>query len=145
MGEYDVGYGKPPKHSRFKIGNKASSGRPKRKALAAVDLINAALHGMAQFMEGGRTKKATRLELGIKKTVNDALNGDVKAAETVLKLLAHPKLFGDAATQRILMRHWFPDHAGQTGEQKTRQFATKGEADPPAWWKPPEINPGGDQ
>jgi hypothetical protein len=62
------------------------------------------------------------------------LKGNVKSAETLLKLRAHAQRYGDAGVQRILMSDWLPDHPGQTGEQKTREFATKNEAELPDWW-----------
>ena len=142
MSDYDVGYGKPPKHSRFKIGNRANlKGRPKRQALTAAELIDSGLNGTTQYTEGGRIKTASRIELAMKKTVNEALKGNLKAAETLLKLLMHVQRFGETGVQRFLMRNWQPDHPGQTGEQKTRQFAMRAEADAPEWWKDSDVIP----
>jgi hypothetical protein len=67
MADDDVGYGKPPKHSRFKPGNNANpKGRPKRKPVAIADIIDNVLNGLAEYRERGRTKKARRRELTIK-------------------------------------------------------------------------------
>jgi hypothetical protein len=32
-----------------------------------------------------------------------------------------------------------PDYPGQTGEQKTREFATQANVETPAWWKDAET------
>ena len=61
MTDYEVGYGKPPKHSRFKKGVSPNpEGRRKRKPLPAGDIINDALNAPAEYRERGKTKKATR-------------------------------------------------------------------------------------
>lgn len=132
MSDYEIGYKKPPKSTRFKIGNKANlKGRPKRKAPHVAELINSGLNGRTQYTDGGRTKTASRLQLAIKKNVNEALKGNLRASEVVLKLLVHMQKFGDTAAQRILIRDWQPDRPGQTGEQKTREFALHGDAGTP--------------
>jgi hypothetical protein len=135
MVDDSVGYRKPPKHSQFKKGVSANpKGRPKRKPLAASETIDSVLNATAEYRERGRTKAATRRELTIRTHVNLALKGDVKSAETLLKLRAHAQRHGDAGVQRIQVSDWLPDYPGQTGEQKTREFALKNEAELPDWW-----------
>ena len=135
MVDDSVGYRKPPKHSQFKKGVSGNRrGRPKRKPLAASETIDSVLNATAEYRERGQTKAATRRELTIKTHVNLALKGDVKSAETLLKLRAHAQRHGDTGVQRILMNDWLPDHPGQTGEQKTREFASKNESELPDWW-----------
>jgi hypothetical protein len=135
MVDDSVGYRKPPKDFQFKKGASGNRrGRPKRKPLAASETIDSVLNATAEYRERGQTKAATRRELTIKTHVNLALKGDVKSAETLLKLRAHAQRYGDAGVQKILMTDWLPDNPGQTGEQKTREFATKNEAELPDWW-----------
>jgi len=137
MSGYEVGYRKPPKHSRFKKGVSSNpKGRPKGKPPAVGDVVDNVLDAPAEYREGGKTKKATRRELTLRNFVRLALRGDVKAAETLLKLRAHAQRFGDARANRIEVKDWLPDYPGQTGEQKTREFAARGEATAPEWWKP---------
>jgi hypothetical protein len=96
-----------------------------------------------EYRERGQTKVAMRRELSIRTYINRALKGDVKSAETLLKMRAHAQKHGDAGVQRILMPDWLPDHPGQTGEQKTREFALKNEAKLPDWWKQGSNDPTG--
>jgi Family of unknown function (DUF5681) len=146
MSDYEVGYRKPPKHSRFKKGVSANpKGRPKRKALAASEIageiINNVLNSPAEYRERGRTKKAVRLELTLKTHVQRALNGDVRSAEMLLKLRAHAQRFGGTLVHKIQMSDWLPDYPGQTAEQKTRESARQIQADAPEWWKQPDFDP----
>jgi hypothetical protein len=137
MGDYEVGRGKPPKHSRFKPGNNANPNgrRGKRKPVAIADIIDNVLNGLAEYRERGRTKKARRRELTIKTHVRLALSGNLKSIETILLLRAHAQTSGDTAVQRLEITDWLPDYPGQTGEQKTREFASRANAEVPAWWK----------
>jgi Family of unknown function (DUF5681) len=146
MSDYEVGYRKPPKHSRFKEGVSANpKGRPKRNALAAGEIageiINNVLNASAEYREGDRTRTAPRRELTIKTHVQRALNGDVKSAKTLLELRAQAQRFGDSPVHKIQMRDWLPDYRGQTAEQKTRELAREVEADTPGWWKRPDFDP----
>jgi len=99
------------------------------------------LNAPAEYRERGQTKKATRRELTLRNYVRLALKGDVKAAETLLRLRAHAQRFGDAGNDRVEVTDWLPDHPGQTGAQKTREFAARGEAKAPEWWKQAESDP----
>lgn len=136
MADDDVGYGRPPKHSRFKPGNNANpKGRPKRKPAAIADIIDNVLNGLAEYRERGRIKKARRRELTIKAFIRLALAGDLKSIEALLMLRALAQTSSDTGTQRHEITDWLPDYPGQTGEQKTREFAAQASAEVPAWWK----------
>jgi hypothetical protein len=137
-----VGYGRPPQKSRFKRGISGNpKGRPKRKPLAAGDIVNKVLNASAEYRERGQTKKATRRELTLRNYVRLALKGDAKAAETLLRLRAHAQRYGDAGNNKVEVTDWLPDYRGQTGEQKTREFAEQGDAKTPEWWKPSDTEP----
>jgi hypothetical protein len=127
----EVGYGKPPKHSRFKMGNQF--GRHKRKPPAAAEIVSDVLNAPTEYREQGRTRKATRQELTLKTYVKLALSGDVQAAEMLLKLRAHAKRLGTLETDIVEVHDWPPDYPGQTAEQKTREFATQAAAVMPEW------------
>jgi len=38
--------------------------------------------------------------------------------------------------ERLIITDWLPDYPGQTADQKTREFATTGDANPLEWWQP---------
>jgi hypothetical protein len=96
MVDYEIGYGKPPRHSQFRKGICANPrGRPKRCNAEIGDVVHSFLSATAQYRENERTRKTSRLELAIKRHVAAALNGDVGSAAMLLKMRAHAKRFGD--------------------------------------------------
>ena len=59
----------------------------------------------------------------------------------VIDEFAHAQRVGDPGNQIIEVRDWLPDYPGQTGEQKTREFAEQGAAKATEWWKPAGADP----
>ena len=87
MADYEVGYKKPPRHSQFKPGNRANPhGRGKRKRRTEAEIVNEIMTQPVTFVEGGNSKRAPRIKLMIKSIGTAALNGDVSAAEALLKI-----------------------------------------------------------
>ena len=131
MAEYVVGYGKPPKNSRFKPGRSGNpGGRPKRKPVPVADLISETLNAPIVYQEHGRSKVATRQELSLRILVARAASGDIGAAENLLKVRERAERFGDAGVNILAIIDWMPDYEGQTAEQKTRDFNEAGHAPP---------------
>jgi Family of unknown function (DUF5681) len=126
------GRGNPPKHSRFK---KGVSGNPKgrppksRKDRLVIDIISEFRNILTAYREGGHAKRASRLELMLKKLVNSALEGDARSAEVLFKLRAKASKSSGAKSQKFIVEDWVPDFEGQTGEQKTRAHARENEID----------------
>jgi hypothetical protein len=142
MAKYEVGHAKPPEHSRFKPGVSGNpQGRPKRKASTIAEVINDVLSAPAEYFERGRARRTTRQELAIRALVKDAVTGDERAAEMLLKLRAHALSSGDAGNEIVHLHNWLPDHPGQTAEQKTGEQMTHTDADSPEWWGPPAAAP----
>ena len=78
-GRYDVGYGKPPAHTRFQ---KGMSGSPKGRSKGSKNLnslLEAELSRQMQIIEGGRRHSITKREAAIKQLANKAIGGDLKA------------------------------------------------------------------
>jgi Family of unknown function (DUF5681) len=127
------GRGDPPEHSRFK---KGVSGNPKgrppksRKDQLVIDIISEFQNILTAYREGGRAKRASRLELLLKRLVNSALEGDARSAEVLFKLRAKASKSGGAKSQKFIVEDWVPDFEGQTGEQKTRAHTRENEIDP---------------
>jgi hypothetical protein len=136
MAEDDVGYGKPPKASQFKPGVSGNpKGRPRRAPQPLAEAIRAVLSAPMQYREAGRIKSVSRHELSLMMLVERAVTGDVAAAELILRTRAQALRIGDFAAEKLLIHDWLPDYPGQTGAEKTKQFAERGEAEPQAWWK----------
>jgi Family of unknown function (DUF5681) len=108
MSDYEIGYKKPPRHSRFAPGNRANPhGRGKRKRRTEAEIVYEVMNGLAEFREGGKSKRAPRIEIMIKRYGAAALRGDVSAAETLLKIRAsfekHPAI--EPVVLRLSKRH----------------------------------------
>lgn len=136
MSDYEIGYGKPPKHTQFKNGNNANpKGRPSRKPEMVFAIINDVSSGTTQYTERGRIKKATWAELTLKKTIALALGGNLGSIEALLKRLVHAQRVSDSGVRRVRIQNFLPDFPGQTGEQKAHQFAERDQVDPAEWGK----------
>jgi hypothetical protein len=86
--EYEVGYRRPPKASRFKAGQSGNpNGRPKGAANLANDLA-AELNEQITVGEGSRSRRVTKQRALIKALMAQALNGDVRATTALLALYA---------------------------------------------------------
>ena len=76
---HEVGYGKPPKHTRFRKGVSGNpKGRPKGKRNFATVLAKT-LEEKVVINENGVRKTVTKLEAAIKQLVNKAASGDLAA------------------------------------------------------------------
>ena len=96
MKTYEVGYGKPPIHSRFKKGECANrKGRGKREPSEMADVIHNVLFEEVEYREGRRIRRASKQELTIRKLFSAAVRGDVGSADALLKLRVHAERHGD--------------------------------------------------
>jgi|TARA_R110002072_G_scaffold58405_3_gene148981 hypothetical protein len=82
--DYDVGYGKPPKHTQFKPGKSGNpKGRPKQTRNFKTDLQEE-LQALVTVSEGGKTKTVSRQQAVIMRTMEKALQGDLKAVKMLV-------------------------------------------------------------
>jgi hypothetical protein len=96
MGDYEIGYGKPPKHSRFKKGVCPNPcGRGKKRDHQLGDIVLKVLGAKMEFRERGLIKLGSRMELAIRRHFAAALNGDVASAALLLKIRRHAEKYGD--------------------------------------------------
>jgi hypothetical protein len=86
-GDYEVGYGKPPRDGQFKRGQSGNpKGRPTGKKSLSTVLEDVLGERVFAVVGKGRQKKITKLRATITQLVNKAASGDPKATQT---LLAH--------------------------------------------------------
>ena len=84
---YEVGYGKPPKATRFRKGQSGNPrGRPKG-AQGLRSLLEEALAQEITVSEGGRTTRISKREALILSLITKALKGDMRAAAQLLRLM----------------------------------------------------------
>lgn len=83
--DYDVGYGKPPQHTRFKPGQSGNpKGRPKKTRNFKTDLQEE-LQAKVTVSEGGKTQTISRQQAVIKRTMEKALQGDLRAVQMLVQ------------------------------------------------------------
>jgi Family of unknown function (DUF5681) len=139
MANDDVGYGKPPKNTRFKAGVSGNpKGRPKRSPMAFAEVVGKVLNAPIQYRDRGQIKTASRLEVSLKLLVDRAVKGNIHDAGRILAARAHAQQFGDVGMERLIITDWLPDYPGQTAAQKTREFAATNDAGSLEWWNTEE-------
>lgn len=87
MADYEVGYKKPPEHSRFR---KGTSGNPSGKPKATTSVLSAlenTLSAPVTIARGGQRLTVTRLEAAMEELVKKAAQGDTPALRLLSVLL----------------------------------------------------------
>lgn len=83
-GDFDVGYGKPPKAYQFKPGQSGNpTGRPKGRKNEAT-LVRELLDRKVAVQERGKTKRIRMVEALFRRLLEDALKGNIKTVSFLL-------------------------------------------------------------
>ena len=85
--DYEVGYGKPPRDTRFKPGR---SGNPRGRSNGSKNLstlLSQALNEPVIVVENGRRRKVAKRQAIITQLVNRSAKADLKATQIVLAML----------------------------------------------------------
>ncbi len=86
-GDRDVGYGTPPRDSRFKQGQSGNpKGRPKG-AQGVATIVRKEAAAKVNVTEGGRTRAISKAEALIKTLVSRGLKGEARALAQLIQLL----------------------------------------------------------
>lgn len=88
--DYKVGYGKPPKNTRFAKGRSGNPrGRPKG-ALGMRAIVQAEMNELMTVREGGngRPRKLPKGQVLVKQTMIDAIKGKPRSLSSMLALIA---------------------------------------------------------
>jgi hypothetical protein len=85
--DYEVGYGKPPRHTRFKPGR---SGNPRGRPSGSKNLstlLNEALNEPVIVAENGGQRKISKRRAIIKQLVNQSAKADLRATKILLDII----------------------------------------------------------
>ncbi len=106
--DYEVGYGKPPEHTRFKRGR---SGNPKGRPKGSKNfktLIDRELDAKVVIREAGKRQQLSKREVVAKQLVKKALEGQDRAIAAIIKL--------DEALEAVMKAHEAAGEAAATEE-----------------------------
>ena len=96
--DYQVGYGKPPLHSRFKKGQSGNPrGRPLFPKSLAADLLDA-MNQRVVVAENGRRRRMTKRQAMIAQLVNKSATADLRATKMLLDMLRDIESQAEAAS-----------------------------------------------
>ncbi|WP_243288739.1 DUF5681 domain-containing protein [Geothrix terrae] len=85
--DYQVGYGRPPKVTQFQKGQSGNpKGRPKGSLNAATLMQELMAERISVVEKGGQKKVMPMMEVVLRRLVNKAASGDLKAAPLVLRI-----------------------------------------------------------
>lgn len=107
--DYEVGYGRPPKQARFKPGKSGNpKGRPKgSKNLRSI--YRETLFKTIQVKEGGKVRTMNRVEALVTGLIAQGLNGNIRAAESVIRLANQHFPAGEEAQPMQIFLQRFSD------------------------------------
>jgi Family of unknown function (DUF5681) len=94
--DYQVGYGKPPRHTRFRPGVSGNPrGRPK-DAKNLSTLVHEALNEQVVVTENGRRRKVSKRRAIITQLVNRSAQADLKATQILFGIMQDIERRGEA-------------------------------------------------
>lgn len=101
QGNYEVGYRKPPRHTRFQKGRSGNpAGRPRGKKNLST-LLSDALDQKIIVVENGRRRKISKREAIVTQLVNRSASADLKATQIVLATLRDVETRADSGCADI--------------------------------------------
>ena len=84
---YEVGFGKPPRNTRFAAGNQAGKrGRPKDSENLDT-IIKEEFDAKVVVTEGGKPRKASKRRVGVRQLANKVASGDIKSFAIYLEYM----------------------------------------------------------
>jgi hypothetical protein len=122
--DYAVGYGRPPKATRFAAGKSGNPmGRPKGSRSVGAILHNIIRQKIA-VTENGKTRRMPVLEVTFRRLAHDAMRSDPKAVRLLLSLIdryADPpettvQLDAVLAEDRAILTQYLQDLSGLDGD-----------------------------
>jgi Family of unknown function (DUF5681) len=76
-----VGYGNPPRHTRFKKGVSGNARGRRKGTLNVTTVLQRALQETVVIRRGGKAKRVSKLQAAFQQVADKAASGDLKAAQ----------------------------------------------------------------
>ncbi|MFC3615280.1 DUF5681 domain-containing protein [Lutimaribacter marinistellae] len=84
--DYEVGYGKPPKHTRFRKGQSGNARGRKQGSCNFQTDLEEVLEARVAIKENGQARKVTSQQAALRRLLEKALAGDPRALDRLLNL-----------------------------------------------------------
>jgi hypothetical protein len=98
-GDYEVGYGKPPLHTRFKQGRSGNPRGRSRDEKNLSTLLNEALNEPVVVTENSGLKRISKRQAAFKQLVNEAAKGNWRALKLLVDILQDIERRAEPQTQ----------------------------------------------
>jgi Family of unknown function (DUF5681) len=85
--DYVVGYGRPPKETRFQPGKSGNPNGRRKGSRSVSAVLDDVFRQKIEVTENGKTRRITALEAMARRLRNDALRGDAKAIKLSIELM----------------------------------------------------------
>jgi hypothetical protein len=100
-----IGYGKPPRHTRFQKGRSGNPRGRRKGARNFTTVVEEALRESVTINENGRRMTATKMEVIFKQLVNKAAKGDYRSIQLVISYVEkHPLINPESTTMTAAER-----------------------------------------
>ena len=120
-GDYEVGYGKPPRHTRFQPGRSGNpGGRPKGTKNLKTDLLEE-LGEKVPVREGEQSQRVSKQRAVVKALVNRTLTGDGRAASLLMSLMMRLLDTGEGSPEVTEPLHDFKREILRDFEERVRR------------------------
>lgn len=117
--EYQVGYCRPPLHSRFKPGQ---SGNPSGRAKGSQNLktlFDKILNEQIALQDGTQSRKVTKAEAIIRRLIIGALKGDSRSVSTLFRLVSQTGEFEQERNDPIVIQRVIYDPCHPVNDQQS--------------------------
>jgi len=118
--EYQVGKGRPPRHTRWKPGR---SGNPKGRPKGVKNLLTIfieELNRKLEIQEKGKIRVITVREAIVRRVLNEALKGNIKA--TAFVLAKEPEIAQHVQEVKRITSSMTPEQAAEAYAQTLREI-----------------------
>jgi hypothetical protein len=117
--DYKIGKGRPPQHTRWTPGK---SGNPRGRPKGAKNLLTIFLEALSQTLkiqENGKIRSITVREAIVKRLINEALKGNIKA--TAFVLAKEPEIAQLTQEVKMITSNMTPQEAAEAWAQTLRE------------------------
>ena len=85
--DYEVGYGRPPRETRFQPGQSGNPTGYRKGSKPIRERLRELMNSKVTVTEHGRTRRVSRLDVMLRQLANDAMRGDQRALKLLMEFV----------------------------------------------------------